>query len=176
MAQDHGALKGLYGSFNMGLGIVSQNVTHESRETTPQFAMHFNIGLFLLRSVQAGITLNGWLYEPYYPGDFYYKGESISNAMFHLQFYPVKNKRIYFKGAYGNSRYTNMRPSEYSGKGYAFMLASGYEKEIGKGELLMGLQLSWNYGDLKFNYLPSNSNRQTRNFQALDLTLYLAID
>jgi len=46
---------------------------------------------------------------------FAFKGESISNGMLHLQFYPVNKYRIFLKGAYGISEYTNLRPDKYHG-------------------------------------------------------------
>jgi hypothetical protein len=176
-AQKSGELKGLYGSMNLGIGIVSGNITGEEINTSANFAMHFNIGFFICRSMQAGITLNGWLFEPYGPFLFtYYEGESISSWMFHLQFYPLKNSRLFFKGAYGISEYINLTPEKDQGKGDAFMVALGYEKKLGKDMILAGIQLSYSIGKLKYTDLYGTNNLANRKFSTIDLTLLLAID
>jgi hypothetical protein len=176
MAQKSGELHGFYGSMNLGLGIVRGNISGENTNTTGQFAMHFNAGVFVSRSVQAGITLNGWLFESFEPIPFAYKGESISNGMVHLQVYPIKKHRFYLKGAYGLSEYTNLRPQEDSGKGRAFMTALGHEKETGWQRFLLGIQLSYNSGNLKYTDMAGKNSLQDRSFQTVDLTLFLAID
>ncbi|MCJ7648469.1 MAG: hypothetical protein MUP85_07635, partial [Candidatus Lokiarchaeota archaeon] len=152
-AQRSGEFKGFYGSINLGLGIVEGNITSEEKNSSSQFAMHFNVGLFVTKTVQVGITLNGWLFESYGSIPFAFKGESISNGMLHLQFYPVNKYRIFLKGAYGISEYTNLRPDKDHGNGSAFMVALGYEKEIGKRNFLPGIQLSYNLGKLKYTDL-----------------------
>jgi hypothetical protein len=175
-AQDQGKLKGFYGSTNLGIGIISGNISGENTKTTGQFAMHFTVGFFVCRSAQVGITFNGFLFESYGLIPFGYKGESISNGMIHLQVYPVKNYRLFIKGAYGISEYSNLRPDGDSGKGRAFMAALGYEQETGLRRLLWGIQLSYNSGNLKYNVLPGNNSISDRRFRAMDLTLFLALD
>lgn len=175
-AQKSGELKGFYGSINLGLGLVNGNITSEKINTSSHFAMHLNVGVFIIKSVQAGITFNGWLFEPYGSIPFAYKGESISNGMLHLQFYPVKNNRLFFKGAYGKSEYTNLRPDKDSGIGNAFMVAVGYEKRIGKREFHSGIQLSYNIGKLKFTDLSGINGLLNRKFQTIDLTIFLGMD
>ena len=113
---------------------------------TSHFAMHLNVGVFLNRSVQGrGYRINGWLFETYGPIPFGYKGESISNGMVHIQLYPVKNNRLFFKGAYGICEYKNLRPDKDEGRGKALMIATGYEKEIGKSNFLTGIRfpIAW---------------------------------
>jgi len=97
---------------NLGIGVVKGNIHNEEINTDSHFALHFNVGYFIFKSVQAGITLNGWLFEPFGEIPFASKGEGISNGMVHIQYYPIRNKRFYFKSAYGLSEYTNLRPEE----------------------------------------------------------------
>ena len=176
VAQNTGELKVFYGSMNLGLGLVKGNITSETIKTMSQFAMHLNVGVFITRSVLAGITMNGWLFEPYGITSADYKGESVANGMLHLQFYPVKNYRFYFKGAYGISEYTNLRPEGNHGNGKALMGALGYEKGIGKGKFLWGIQFSYNKGKLKYNAIPGENVLQNRKFQVIDLTIFLALN
>ncbi len=175
-AQKSGELKGFYGSINLGLGLVNGNITSEEINTSSHFAMHLNVGIFIIKSVQAGITFNGWLFEPYGSIANAYKGESISNGMLHLQFYPLNNNRLFLKGAYGISEYTNLRPDKDSGIGNASMVALGYEKGIGKSEFLYGIQLSYTIGALKFTDLSGINSLHGRKFQTIDLTIFVGID
>ncbi len=176
IAQRPGDLKGFYGSVNLGVGNVTGNIDDEKIYSSTRFAMHLNAGVFICRSMQAGFTVNGWLFETFgeIPGGF--KGEGLSNAMLHLQIYPVKSKRLFLKGAYGISEYRNLRPEGTNGNGRAFMGAFGYEKGIGKGEFLWGVQLSCNKGKLKYNDIPGGNILVNRKFQAFDLTVFLALD
>jgi hypothetical protein len=48
-AQNLSAMKGFYGSFNMGPGLVHGNITSVEIKTTIQFAMHFSVGYFFYR-------------------------------------------------------------------------------------------------------------------------------
>jgi len=96
--------------------------------------------------------------------------------MVHLQFYPFKKHRIYLKSAIGVSDYTNLRPDGYHGTGNAFMEAIGFERGLGKGKFISGIQLSYNTGKLKYNYIPGTSKLIDRKFQSTDLTIFLAID
>jgi hypothetical protein len=175
-AQESSKLKGFYGSINPGIGVVKGNLHTEEINTCFHFAFHFNVGYFILRSVQAGITLNGWLFEPFNETLFAYKGESISNGMVHIQYYPIRNKRLYLKSAYGISEYTNLRPEGNHGNGDAFMIAAGCEMSIGKRNFLLGVQLSYNIGNLKYNKIPGYNVLVDRKFQATDLTILLALD
>jgi hypothetical protein len=176
IAQRPGELKGFYGSFNLGLGNVTGNIDDEEIYSSTHFAMHLNAGVFICRSMQAGFTINGWLFETYGEIPFGYKGEGLSNGMLHLQIYPIKNKRLFFKGAYGISEYENIRPEGNHGNGNAFMLALGYEKAIGKGEFLWGVQFSYNNGKLKYNEIPGENILENREFHTIDLTVFLALD
>jgi hypothetical protein len=175
-AQVSSKLKGFYGSVNLGIGVVKGNIQSEEINTDSHFALHFNVGYFISTSLQAGITLNGWLFEPYGEIPFAYRGESISNAMIHLQYYPIRNRRFYLKGAYGLSEYTNLRPEGNHGNGDAFMIASGYEMSIGKRNFLLGIQLSYNLGNLKYNKIPGANVLVNRKFQTADLTILIALD
>jgi hypothetical protein len=176
IAQSPGELKGFYGSVNLGLGNVTGNIDDEEIYSGNHFAMHLNAGVFICRSMQAGFTVNGWLFETFgeIPGG--YKGEGLSNAMLHLQIYPIRNTRLFFKGGYGFSEYRNLRPEGNHGNGSAFMCALGYEKGIGKEGFLLGVQLSCNKGKLKYNEIPGTSILVNRKFQAIDLTVFLALD
>ncbi len=176
VAQNPGELKGFYGSMNLGLGVVNGNIAHEEKNTDPHFAMHFNAGVFLNRSLQVGLTLNGWLFETYGQIPFGFKGESISNGMVHIQLYPVKNNRLFFKSAYGICEYKNLRPDKDEGRGKAFMIATGYEKEIGKSNFLTGIQVSYSMGKLKYTDISGTNGLPNRKFQTIDLTIFLAID
>lgn len=176
VAQKSGELKGFYGSTNLGLGVVNGNITSEEINTSSHFAMHLIVGIFVNKSIQAGLTLNGWLFESYGSIPFAYKGESISNGMVHLQVYPVKNNRLFFKGAYGLSEYTNLRPDKDHGNGRTFMVAAGYEKGIGKGNFLTGIQFSYYIGKLKYNDLSGTNDLLNRKFKTIDLTIFLGID
>ena len=198
-AQKTGELKGLYGSINLGLGVINGDITNEYYSTNGQFAMHFNVGIFICRYLQTGITLNGWLFESFEEIPYAYKFESISNGMIHLQVYPVRNKRLFIKGAYGITEYTNLRPEKNSGKGRALMVAFGYEREfrLNKKEnnddlffteatvydkrknmqkFFWGIQISYNSGRLNYTSFPGISSLVDRRFQTIDLTLILAID
>ena len=176
LGQQSTYLKGFYGSMNLGLGIVKGNIRSEDASTTSHFAMHVNVGVFICKSLQAGITLNGWLYEPFGTIPFAYRGESISNGMLYLQVYPVKKNRFFIKGAYGTSEYTNLRPVGLHGAGDCFMGAFGYEKEIGKGKFISGIQISYSSGKLKFTRLPGTNSLIDRKFQTVDLTLFFGLD
>jgi hypothetical protein len=169
-------LKGIYGSMNLGIGIIKGNITSETANTTPHFAMHINIGVFVCKSLQAGLTFNGWLYEPYRSMPPEYKGESISNGMLYLQLYPVRKNRFFFKGAYGMSEYTNLRPGGLHGTGNAFMGAFGYEKEIGKGKFISGIQVSYSSGNLKYTRFPATNSLIDRKFQTIDFTIFIGLD
>jgi len=175
-AQESSKLKGFYGSTNLGIGVVKGNIRNEETSTNSHFALHINVGYFIFRSVQAGITLNGWLFEPSGETLFAYKGESISNGMVHIQYYPIRNQRFYLKSAYGLSEYTNLRPDGNHGNGDAFMIATGYETSIGKRNFLLGVQLSCNIGNLRYNKMPGYNVLVDRKFQAADLTILLAFD
>lgn len=175
-AQRSGDHKGFYGSMNIGPGIVTGNISNEKISTAAHLAMHLNIGYFFSSSVQGGITVNGWLFEPFGEIPSGFKGESISNGMIHLQFYPFRDYRLFLKGAYGLSEYTNLRPNKVNGSGSAFMTALGYEIEIGRRDFLAGVQLSYNMGHLTYAYIPGTSYLRDRKYQAVDLTIYLALD
>lgn len=175
-AQRPGSLKGLYGSFNAGLGIVSENVSGLEKNISPHFTMNFNLGVFICKSLQAGVTANGWLFESFGPIPFAYKGESISNTMIHLQVYPVKNNRFFMKGAYGVSKYINLRPEGNYGKGDGYMFAIGYEKEVGIDKFLSGIQLSVNLGKIRYYDSPGNNDFVNQRFQTVDLTFFMALD
>jgi hypothetical protein len=138
--------------------------------------MHFNVGFFICKSVQTGITLNGWLFEPYGEIPFGYRGESISDAMMHIQLYPVKDQRLFFKAAYGLSDYTNLRPGKDNGNGHAFLVAAGFEKEARWKSFIYGIQVSYNKGGLEYTYLTSASAAKKLTFQAIDITLFLGLD
>ena len=176
IAQESGKLKGFYGSFNLGPGIVNENIRNDIENTSLCLAMHFNLGFFITRKIQTGFTMNGWLFEAFglIPDGF--KGESISNGMVHVQYYPLKSNRFFLKGAYGFSDYTNLRPEKYSGSGSASMIAAGYERQIGKREFLAGIQVSFNSGKIKINSFPGTYESDHRNFQSFDLTLFLSYD
>jgi len=176
IAQIAGEQKGFYGSVNLGLGNVTGNIDDEEIHSSIHFAMHLNAGVFICRSLQAGFTINGWLFETYGEIPFGYKGEGVSNGMLHVQVYPIKNTRLFFKGAYGISGYWNLRPEGNYGNGSAFMWALGYERGIGKGEFLWGVQLSYNKGKLKYNEIPGENILLNRKFQTIDLTVFLALD
>jgi hypothetical protein len=176
IAQKSGGLHGFYGSMNLGPGIVTENITGQRTETGIRFAMHLNVGYFLSSSVQAGITLNGWLFEPYSYNPFEYKGESISGSMIHFQVYPVSSHRLYFKGAYGMSEYTNLKPNKNNGNGHAFMAAAGYEKETRLWSILWGIQLSFNSGEINYIGMPGVSNLPARYYRTFDVTFFIALD
>jgi hypothetical protein len=176
VAQNSGAYKGFYGSFNMGPGLVHGNITSIKTKTTVQFAMHFSVGYFFTESVQVGITGCGWLFEPYRWTPTEVSGESVANTMLHIQVYPSRKYRLYFKGGYGMSTYTNWNPGKDYGQGIGFMAATGYEDFIGQNELLWGVQLSYQYGTLQYGNLYTIANQRDRNFHVLDLTLFIALD
>jgi len=175
-AQNGSAMKGFYGSFNMGPGLVKGNITSAETRTTVQFAMHFSVGYFFTRSLQVGITGCGWLFEPYHWTINEVSGESLANTMLHIQVYPSQKYRLYFKGGYGMSTYTNWNPGKDYGQGMGFMAATGYEDFIGKKELLWGIQLSFQYGTLRYGNLYTPANQRDREFQVVDLTLFIGLD
>lgn len=175
-AQNTGALKGFYGSINLGTGIVNGNITNYEIQTTPQFAMHFNIGYFLNRSLQAGVTGCGWLFESYLSTRTEERGESLSNAMVHVLFYPGNRSRFFIKGGFGVSKYKNNRPENDNGKGSALLTAVGFEDSIGLKNFIGGIQLSYQYGKLKYGYLYTPATQQNRKFHVLDLTLFIGLD
>jgi len=175
-AQNPGALKGFYGSFNMGPGLVKGNITSFETKTTVQFAMHFSVGYFLTNSVQVGITGCGWLFEPYLYTMTEVSGESLANTMLHIQFYPSEKYRFYFKGGYGISTYTNWNPGKDYGQGMGLMAALGYEDFISNKELLWGVQITYQYGMLQYGKLYTPVNQRDRKFQVVDFTLFIGLD
>jgi len=175
-AQNPGELKGFYGSINIGSGIVNGNISGTEIRTTLQFAMHFSVGYFINRSVQLGLTGNGWLFEPYQSTRTEENGESLSNSMIYIQVYPTYHCRLFVKGGYGISKYINNHPDKDNGKGYAFMAAAGFEHHLGKKEMLWGLQLSYQNGKLRYNGIFTPVNQLHRSFQVVDLTLFIGLD
>jgi hypothetical protein len=175
-AQNPGASKGFYCSFNMGPGLVHGNITSVETKTTVQFAMHFSVGYFFKESVQVGITGWGWLFEPYRWTPTEVSGESVANTMLHIQVYPSRKYRLYFKGGYGMSTYTNWSPGKDYGQGMGFIAATGYEDFISNKELLWGVQLSYQYGMLQYGNLYTPENQRDRKFEVLDFTLFIGLD
>ncbi len=175
-AQNQGTLKGFYGTVNTGPGIVNGNIKNAEIQTTPQFAMHFCVGYFVNKTLQLGLTGNGWLFQPYRSTRTEEKGESLSNSMIHVQFYPTTRYRLFIKGGFGISKYKNNRPLEDNGKGHAFMTALGYEKQAGKKELLLGGQLSYSNGRLRYGDLYTAADQLQRKFQVFDFTFFIGLD
>jgi hypothetical protein len=175
-AQNSSDMRGFYGSLNMGVSQFTGNVTSYETGSSTRFAMHFNIGYFVTNNFQLGLTGSGWLFESFMWTGKEYTGESISNTMLHVQFYPVQHYRWFVKGAYGVSKYTNLHPDKDSGRGNAFMAASGYEKKPGKGELLLGILISYQWGKLKYGNLYTPANQLNRSFNVVDLTLFFGLD
>jgi hypothetical protein len=175
-AQNPGDMKGFYGSLNMGPGIVNGNISSYDIETSLRFAMHFNIGYFITNKVQIGLSGCGWLFEPYMWTGSGYTGESVSTTMFQIQVYPVRQYRWFLKGGYGISKYTNLHPDKDYGRGNAFMIATAYEQKFGKGQLLWGFQLSYQYGKLRYGNLYTPTDELNRRFHVVDFTLFLGLD
>lgn len=175
-AQNSGDLKGFYGSLDLGLGVVNGNITSYEIETTLQFAMHLNIGYFVGKNVQLGLSASGWLYESFMWTGAEYQGESLSTSIIHLQVYPSQRYRWFIKGGYGISRYTNLQPYTDNGSGNAFLLASGIEKKFFKNEILIGTQISYQFGKLKYGNLYTTPDQLKRRFNVVDLTLFFGLD
>jgi hypothetical protein len=175
-AQNPGARKGFYGSFNIGPGFLNGNITSYEKQTSTQFAMHISVGYFLNHSLQLGITGCGWLFEPYKWNQIEPSGESLSNTILHVQVYPLRKYRLFLKGGYGISKYRNLQPEKDYGKGNGFMAAAGFEHNIGNKEVLCGTQLSYQNGKLRYGDLYTPIDLLDRQFQVLDLTLFISLD
>jgi len=175
-SQDPGAHKGFYGSFAIGPGIVHGNITSAEIKTTLQFAMHISVGYFFTNSIQAGITGCGWLFEPYGWTGSDYKGESLANTMLYIQVYPTTQNRVFLKGGYGMSSYTNLRSGNDYGQGYGIMAGAGIEKPFKRNELLFGIQLSVQFGKLKYGQLYTAPDQTNRSFYVVDFTLFIGLD
>jgi len=175
-AQSPGSMKGFYGSMNLGAGIVSGNITNFNEGTSVQFGMHINVGFFMSKSVQVGVSGCGWLFESYMSNWTGEKGESVSDALLYIQLYPFVDYRMYFKTGYGVSRYKNNRPYTENGRGNALIAAFGYEINPGKKEFICGIQLSYHHGNLRYSNLYTPANYQDRRFNVIDLTLFYGLD
>jgi hypothetical protein len=101
---------------NLGEGIFKGNVTSYEIKTSTQFTMQLNIGYFVTRNVQLGLTRSGWLNESFMWTGKEYTGESVSNTMLHVQFYTVQYYRWFVKAAYGVGKYTNLHPDKDAGR------------------------------------------------------------
>jgi hypothetical protein len=175
-AQSNADLKGLYGSMNLGCGLMNANITSEDMSTSVRFSMQVSVGYFISKSLQAGITASGWLFEPYWPILSDENGESISNTMIHLQVYPLKQFRLYTKVGYGISRYINKHPLKDYGRGHVLMSAIGFEKKAGRKEVLWGIQIAYHAGDIRLGDLNATGQLLNRKFNVADLTLFFGLD
>ena len=140
----------IYVGLDAGIALLDLSRNNLSQHSNP-FSLGFYGGFMPCKWLRTGISLKGWLLEPY--GDFYddpSKGISISNTYAQFQIFPFKNYDLYMNLAGGISNYINRHPGEYYAKGIGFLAGLGYEKRlIGN----IGISLMVNYGYGKFNDL-----------------------
>jgi hypothetical protein len=174
-SQQSSLQRGLYGSMNMGVGVVNRNFG-TGRNSSARFCMYVSGGWFIVKQLQIGITANGWTYHPAdynVPEDY---GQFISTDYVHLQVYPFTSSGLYVKGGYGGSLYINEHDSRGEGRGRSYFFSAGYEipfKKIKK--TFWGLEVSYHNGNIK-DKIIDGVLYNNRYFHAVDFTAHLAVD
>ncbi len=133
-----------------GVGLLNLSMNDQSQHRNP-FALDFYGGIMPLRWLRTGISIGGWLLEPY--GDYETdpsKGISIENIYAQIQVFPFDSFDLFLNFAGGFSNYINMHPGAYNAQGTGLLAGLGYERRLlGK----MGISLMVNYGIGSFNDL-----------------------
>ncbi len=139
-----------YVGMNAGAGLLNLSMNTQSQQKYP-FALDFYGGIMPFRWLRTGISIGGWLIEPY--GDYEdnpWKGISIENIYAQIQVFPFDSFDLFLNFAGGFSNYLNMHPGAYNAQGTGFLSGLGYERRLfGK----MGISLMINYGFGSFNDL-----------------------
>lgn len=176
IAQNKSWQKGLYGNLHLGAGSVTRNFG-EGDNTTTRFTMQISGGYFIVKPLMAGITANGWTYEPanYYSP--YEIGEFISTTCLFLQVYPLPANRLYLKSGYGFSSYTSEHSYDSYDNGNAYLFAGGYEFPLSKqGKTFLGLEIAYYGGKLSDDLYDDDGNASQRQFHAVNLTVFFSVD
>jgi hypothetical protein len=115
------------GEFGAGQIKLISDVQQGNRTTT--FAMGFAGGYQPSDFVRVGLHLNGWLlemFDPYNP----IKGESVSNVGGVVDVFPSRRSRLFARGGFGWSSYTNNHPTGVYGSGSGWEVGGGYEMPV----------------------------------------------
>jgi hypothetical protein len=137
-----------YVGMDAGVGLLNLSQNGESQLSNP-FSLGFYGGFMPFNWLRTGISIGGWLLEPY--GNFYddpAKGISISNTFLQIQAFPFKKFDLFLNFAGGISNYINHHPDEYNSKGTGILAGIGFERRL-LGNL--GISLLVNYGSGSFN-------------------------
>jgi hypothetical protein len=101
-----------------------------SDQSTGSRRATFEFGLVgghrLGRHARIGMDVDGWLLQAY-PLNDPTRGESVTNVLGLIDVFPIPKIPLFLRAGAGAALYTNNRPLEFGGSGWAWTAGAGYE-------------------------------------------------
>lgn len=136
--------EGFWARLESGYGALAGKFPEGPRGRKGFFALGFSGGVSVDPHVRLGLQLNGWLIEPFDPGD-PTKGVAVSTYLLVVHVYPWKTRGFFVKGGAGRAVYTNNHAkyqpippfssgvvdvSQFGGSGWATAVGIGYDLPV----------------------------------------------
>lgn len=83
------------------------------------------------KRARIGMDVDGWLLQAY-PLNDPTKGESVTNVLGIVDLFPIQKVPLFLRAGAGVALYTNNRPLEFGGTGWAWTAGAGYEFALPK--------------------------------------------
>jgi hypothetical protein len=135
-----------WASFEAGGGSMKLTSDQQKGDAKTRGAMGFAGGYQPSDWLRVGLHMNGWLmqaFDPYDP----IKGESVSNFGGIVDVIPSQRHRLFARGGFGLSSYTNNHPDGVYGHGPGWEVGGGYEVPI-LGQLRLAPMVEYASGGL----------------------------
>jgi hypothetical protein len=135
-----------WASFEAGAGSITLSSDQQKGGAKTRGAMGIAGGYQPTDRLRVGLHVNGWLFEAFPPYD-PIKGESVSNVSGIVDVTPSLKHRLFARGGFGLSTYTNNHVDGFDGSGPCWEAGGGYEIPIG-GQLRLAPMGEYSSGKL----------------------------
>jgi len=118
------------GQLKLTSGQFTTTSPHASPTSTGSRGATFEFGLAgghrLGNHARIGMDVDGWLLQAF-PLNDPAKGESVTNVLGIVDLFPIRKIPLFVRAGGGLALYTNDRPLEFGGTGWAWTAGGGYE-------------------------------------------------